>query len=146
MPTIECECPSCSGTGVYVGMGEHDGVAVVCGKCDGTGKHHIKYTEFTGRKKKEGVTRVIETNPGICVSTKIDIGGISYEDWWNGNDFPPGSEMRDYVCPAWWFQCADYDKKPRWKECGGLLGRSFSSCKLFENKNQCWKKWDEENR
>jgi len=128
-------------------MGEHDGVGVVCGRCDGTGKQILKYTPFTSRKKKEGVAKVIEVNPGICVSTKIEIGGVSYEDWWNGKGFPPGSEMREYVCPLWWFQCAEYEKKPRWEECKSAgLGLSFSSCKHFKNKAECWARYDKDHQ
>lgn len=35
---IECECNACKGTGLYVGMAERDGAAVVCYTCKGTGK------------------------------------------------------------------------------------------------------------
>ncbi|GAH55007.1 unnamed protein product, partial [marine sediment metagenome] len=40
--TIEydCECNDCKGTGLYTGMAEGDGFAVVCHACNGTGKRH----------------------------------------------------------------------------------------------------------
>lgn len=41
MKEIQIECPACHGTGLYQGMCEQDGCAVVCTKCDGKG-----YTTF----------------------------------------------------------------------------------------------------
>jgi len=41
---MDIECPSCNGTGLYCGMGEKEGVAVVCCKCQGSGKYHYVYT------------------------------------------------------------------------------------------------------
>ena len=35
---FDCECESCKGTGLYVGMAEREGSAVVCHTCKGTGK------------------------------------------------------------------------------------------------------------
>jgi len=52
------------------------------------------------------------------------------------------SENRLFTCPAWWYQSADYEKKPRWKEC--LVCGSFSSCNSFVEKEKCWKRWDVE--
>ena len=143
------ECSACKGTGIYQGMAEKDGFGVVCYHCKGTGRIHYvhEYREFTGRKPAPGVKRVIEVNPGICVgeTDKIaaeDYGGMPYADWDAGMSFPPGSEMRKFVCPAWWFQSADYKKKPRWDECIGA--GMFSRCKRFDNKAACWKRWDRE--
>jgi hypothetical protein len=103
MPIIECECKDCRGTGLYAGMGERDGAAVVCHCCKGTGKDKITYTEFTGRKDRVGVTRVFETNPGICVGglDLSEFGGMPIKEWESGLPFPKGSEMRKYVCPSW---------------------------------------------
>lgn len=146
------ECSSCKGTGLYAGMAEKDGFAVVCHTCNGTGKHHFKHTynEFTGRKEKQGIKRVLETNPGICVGigtteegeilTIESFGGIPYKEWAAGLSFPKGSEMRKYVCPAWWYQCANYKQKPEWKDCIGM--GSFSSCKCFKTKEKCWERFD----
>jgi hypothetical protein len=143
------KCKSCKGTGLYVGIGERDGAAVVCRACDGTGKYHFKheYEDFIGREKREKVKRVYQANPGIGIGEAIgkctleDFGGMPYEDWLKGKPFPPKSEMRKYTCPAWWYQSADYDKKPDWPEC--ILGGTFSECSRFYNKHKCWEKWDE---
>lgn len=145
------ECKSCGATGLYVGCAEHDGLAVVCSTCKGTGKHHVKieFDDFEGRKKKN-VKWVLEGNPGIVVGLKgkdssyrfEDFGGQSYTDWLADRSFPAASEMRQFTCPAWWYQSADYDKKPKWSECDGW--GCFSDCWHFRNKEKCWQRFDKE--
>ena len=144
-------CPSCKGKGLYVGLAERDGSAVVCHTCKGTGCKHtrIEYDDFEGRIESTDVTRVIKCNPGICVGTGkdgqlqlSDFGGQSYEDWKAGKRFPSGSEMRRFTCPAWWYQTANYDLKPHWDECLGC--GVFSNCEHFATKDECWARWDEE--
>lgn len=147
---IECieECNECKGTGVYVGMAERAGFGVVCYKCNGTGKHHFRheFKEFTSRKLKAGVKTIIETNPGICLGGELNFGGMSYEDWLNGRKFEQGMEMREYTCPAWWYQTADYKKKPDWGWCHTSLGGSFSQCEHFACKKGCWERFDKESK
>lgn len=143
-------CGSCGGTGLYVGFGEHDKAAILCRNCNGTGCFHARhvYTPFVKRKNKRGVRRVFRYNPGIGIGEKQGLctlesfGGISFEDWAKGKGFPAGSEMRLYVCPAWWYQGVDYKKKPEWKACIGC--GSFSECTSFKNKDKCWERWDVE--
>ena len=150
--TIEydCECENCGGTGLYVGMGERDGAAVVCSTCKGTGHRHIvtKYTTFTGRNKRENVKRVFRVNPGICIGegsghSLSDFGGMDYGEWLTGSAFTLGSEDRLCTCPAWYYQSADYDLKPKWEygevQCGW---GSFSACKHFHEKEKCWARFD----
>ncbi len=142
-------CSSCKGTGLYQGLGERDGFAVVCYDCKGTGCFHYKheYEDFVKRELKPGVLHVIEVNPGICVGRGlgekpfIDFGGMPYEDWLKGKPFSQGMEMRRFTCPAWWYQAADYKKKPEWEECD-CMGRPFSACSHFPNKDKCWERWD----
>lgn len=152
--TIEFDekCKSCDGTGLYVGMAEGKGFAVVCHDCKGTGKFHFKYEyeEFTERKKSKGIKRVLEYNPGFGAGgvydenpkfAENDFGGMSYEDWEKGKPFPPKSEMRKFVCPAWWYQCVDCDKKPNWQCCP--WGSRLSECEYFKTKEKCWERFDE---
>ena len=141
--TIERQCEDCKGTGLYVGFAEKDGAAVVCSTCDGTGRELlvIKVTPFTGRKERLNVKRVFRCNPGIGLGPSEEFGGLSYVDWKTGKPFPQGSEMRGYFCPAWYYQCADFDKKPDWPQCG--LG-AFADCKHFKKKQKCWERWDME--
>jgi hypothetical protein len=144
------QCKSCDSTGLYVGLAERDGSAVVCHTCKGSGRQHtkIEYDDFEGRLLRADVHHVVQANPGIVVGTNngqyqySDFGGMSYRDWSEGKPFPQGSENRRFTCPAWWYQTADYAKKPEWKECDWGL---FSSCKHFGNKAECWKRWDREN-
>lgn len=147
---VKEKCQSCNGTGIYKGMGERDGFGVICHNCKGTGCHEFvhNYEEFTQREPAKKVKHVIKTNPGICVGTGAgfkfaDFGGMSYSDWKDGKPFPSGSEMRQFTCPAWWYQSADYKLKPDWDQC--RIGGTFSSCKHFGNKNKCWQRFDEEN-
>ena len=147
MKTIEFDerCPSCKGTGIYVGMGERDGYAVVCHTCNGTGVHHYehKYEEPVEKWMRKDVRMVVEVNPGICLGGDLNFGGMSYQDWFSGKPFTKGMENREYTCPAWWFQSADYSKKPNWDECGW---GSFSQCQHFCNKDKCWERYDQENK
>jgi len=149
----DCKCPACGGAGVYSGLGERDGFAVVCHACKGKGEVHriYEYEDFEGRAEKPGIIHVVATNPGICLGLKgedqtfvyEDFGGMPYKDWLEGKPFPDKSENRKSTCPAWWYQSADYEKKPNWEECMGA--GSFSVCKKFSNKDECWDKWDKEN-
>lgn len=150
---IKVACTSCKATGLYVGMGERDGAAVVCHTCKGTGESTLEYDDFTGRKPKPGVVkRVYQVNPGICIGTGNghrleDFGGISYAEWNSGQGFPKrGSENREFTCPKWWYQSEDYKRGPDWKECDNTLGSTFSSCPYFKTKDRCWARFDEEKR
>ena len=142
---INTKCRSCAGTGLFTGIGERDGIAVICHTCKGTGceKRVIEWENFSKREKKKNVKRVLQTNPGICCGDgkdckAEDFGGMSFEDWDNGKPFPEGSEMRKYTCPAWWYQSVDYKKKPKWNnEKDGIncsnIGM-FSQCENYKRK------------
>lgn len=148
---IECNCKSCGATGLYVGIGERGGAGVVCHTCKGTGRQVLKieYEDFNGKRRRKEVRRVFRANPGICIGEDPsrglaleDFGGLSYEDWWEGKEFTPGTEDRKHTCPAWFYQSADYEKKPEWDECRGC--GAFRSCRHFSNKAACWERWDKE--
>lgn len=153
MKVIEFDekCKSCGGTGLYTGIGERDGAAVVCLTCNGTACHHVKfkYEDFEGRQKHETAKRVYAANPGICIAEGAeckleDFGGLTLEEWEGGECFVAGTETRKFTCPAWWYQSADYNKKPRWKECRGC--GAFSGCKSFGEKEKCWARFDKEEK
>lgn len=146
------KCSDCKGTGLYVGFAEKDGAAVVCHTCKGTGCCHYvhEYEEFKSRSLRPGVLHVIEANPGIGVGkgteanySLSDFGGMPYKDWLEGQPFLRGMEMRKFTCPVWWYQATDYSKKPSWEEC--RLSGTFSGCKRFKTKDQCWTRFDREN-
>lgn len=145
--TVQAECSACDGTGL--GMAGRDGFAVQCYHCTGTGREALtfRWRDFEGRKRREGVLQVLQANPGVDIDTGSvhDFGGLSVEAWERGDPFGPGTEMRAFACPAWWFQTADCDKKPPyWKECNDTLGRRFSDCRHFPTKAKCWARWDAE--
>lgn len=146
-------CKGCGGSGLYIGMAEKDGAAIVCHNCNGTGCYHFEheYDPFEGRRKapRNPVKRVYEANPGIVIGEdkgfKLeDFGGMPYEDWVEEKPFERGMENRKYTCPAWWYQSADYKRKPYWDECS--CAGCFSSCKHFLNKEKCWERFDEEGK
>lgn len=143
------KCKSCDGTGLYVGIGERDGAAVVCAICKGTGCKHtvVTYEDFEKRKIREEAVHIYEVNPGITIGSNkechfTDFGGMPYKDWLDGKPFEVGMENRNYTCPCWWYQLADYEKKPNWDECSRNIGRSFSACKHFKDKAKCWERFD----
>jgi len=145
-------CTACNGTGLYVGMAERDGAAVICHKCKGTGCHEFvhQYEEFTVRNDRKGIKRVFECNPGIGIGKgdicKLeDFGGMPFKEWEAGLPFKRGMEMRKYSCPSWWYQCSNYKLKPEWEECYSAFGGPFSSCKYFKTKEKCWERFDKEN-
>jgi hypothetical protein len=147
------ECYECKGTGVYVGRLERDGYGVVCSSCNGTGKVYrsYSYNEFTGRKKRENIHTVLESNTHICVGigkdkdgNQLDFGGIPYNLWEQEIKFPIGSEMRNYTCPRQWVQLVNNGDKRfsevfKW-ECYAYCG--FSNCIKWNNKNSCWRNFD----
>ena len=145
-------CKACGGTGVFQGMAEHSGVAVVCYVCKGTGVVHriIEYeSPLTRRVVKPNVKRVYQWNAGICIEedesqglTLESFGGISYQDWLDGKPFPPKSENRNHVCPRWWYQGVEPYYSMDW--CVTKYSDNFSSCRLFCDKHLCWERFDKD--
>jgi len=146
------ECGTCDGTGLYSGMGESDGAAIVCHRCEGNGSTTFvhEYRDFYGRRDKAGIRRVFRGNPGIGIGESKaeglvleDFGGMPYENWKAGEEFPSGSEDRKHTCPAWWYQSVDYKKKPEW--CSARCGLTFFGCPTFDRKEGCWDRFDADN-
>lgn len=143
------QCPTCEGTGLFVGPAERDGAAVVCRKCKGAGHYHCRYEwiPFTGRKPRDDIVRVFAANPGVHIScihglSLVAFGGMSFDDWDASKPFPAKAEMRNYTCPAWWYQCDPAHTKPEWERC--TYG-TFPGCAHFACKDECWARFDEEN-
>lgn len=150
---LKHKCKSCGATGLYSGMGEDKACAVVCHTCKGTGcqKFTYEYEDFDGKQINPTIQWVYETNPGIRVGVGggydfKDFGGISYDEWAPSGMFPPQCENRRFTCPAWWYQSADYKRKPDWDECDTSLGGTFSGCEHFSNKRECWARFDREGK
>jgi hypothetical protein len=146
--TIECQ--HCGGTGLYVGMAERDGSAVVCHHCKGTGKvnHEFRYTEFTQRRPRSDVRRVFQSSCGYVHSAdnvttedgksiEFSNGGASYADWLGGKKPLP---LKNLYCPLQftgqqWH--APYCKDNFW---GGMLTDCPERC----NMAACWELWEKD--
>jgi hypothetical protein len=147
---FEMECQSCSGTGLYSGMAEGEGLAVVCRTCNGTGKVLFKksYNVFKGRKIKEGVKRVYLPSRfklGLGVvnfsgagEIDMDKKGVSYEEFLNGS-MP--EHIKELECPMRADQsaCHRVDGFIDWCQGHGLgYGGLITNCKNQCNKLECW--------
>jgi len=84
MNTIKIECQSCDGTGLYCGMAEPKGTAVVCLTCSGTGCVDYRYKPFVKRKSKSGVNEVFRSRGSFILSCGKYGNGISYRQFEGG--------------------------------------------------------------
>lgn len=86
MKEVKAECGACGGKGLYSGMCEAEGEAVVCLRCKGSGCEIIKYKEFTGRKGSRGI-HTIRRSRGSFIGTGVGPVGdsISYHEFVDGN-------------------------------------------------------------
>jgi len=82
--TVDTECSSCGGTGLYCGMCEPKGTAVICCRCGGTGCEKISYTPFTRRKGKQGVNTVSWSRGTFILNAGPGKASVSYRDFENG--------------------------------------------------------------
>ncbi len=154
---IDIECPACKATGVYTGMGERDGAAVVCRKCNGTGKYHYSYSYecFVGRRLRDDVKRVYLSGYGFVVTSKkikfegigtIDMNkeGVSYKEFLSGKT---PKHIEKLGCPMRADQSACHKIKGFVDKCEELNGGwilNLSECKYAKNKSECWKRFHEE--
>lgn len=152
---IEIECQSCNGTGVYSGMAERDGAALVCHTCEGKGKkqHVFRYNEFTGRKKSEKVKRVYKAGYGFVIGTgvigfsdagKVDMSkeGVSYEEFLQGK-MP--NHIEKLACPMMADQGACHKIDGFTDKCnelnGGWVG-VLSKCNHRKKCSECWTRFN----
>lgn len=160
MKTIEMiiECPSCKGTGVYLGLAESKGVAVVCNKCKGTGAYNYvySYNEFTGRKIKDNVKRVYLSGGVYKIGLgKLNFGdgigeidmdkeGVSYAKFLNGK-MP--THIKKLGCPMLVDQGACHEIKGFTEECDKLNNgwvNYIPECKYSPFKEKCWERFEKE--
>ena len=154
----EIECRSCKGTGVYVGFAEHDGAAVVCHSCDGSGKINFSqtFTKFSGKKIKKGVKRVYDGSHGYVITAKDIICegknfpfsevGVDYESWFNEGKEP--LPLKFLICPYLHtnqsLQSEDKNNLYKYRCNNKLSFGSITNCKCFKDKETCWKIYDGE--
>lgn len=157
MPKIEMdiECPECNGTGLYQGMAEGNGTAVICYNCDGSGKYHFakEYEEFTGLKKRNNIERVYLSSMGYFIGLgkrrydgigiiDMDKEGISYQEFLQGQK-PP--HIKTLGCPMLADQGACHDIKGFTEKCNKLNDGWISfipNCKNRHRMAECWERFE----
>lgn len=150
--TVAIECKSCKGTGLYVGLAERDGTAVVCHTCHGTGETKTTYRPFVERQPApKGVQRV-HLAMGYVLSTKEPrcSGGVPVQEWAPGVPVPPDEPL---YCPylftgqEW---CAFKETKSYTTSDGEQhtyqtapigAGMFISSCPRWPDKAACWERY-----
>lgn len=85
MKTIYYQCDDCTGTGVYSGMCEGKGHAVVCLGCDGSGKAAFQYTPFTKRRRARGINTVSRSRGRSLILGVGSVGErVTYREFLKG--------------------------------------------------------------
>lgn len=152
--TIQIECPSCKGTGLYKGYAEKDDCAVICANCAGKGFINYSYNEFHGLKKREGIKRIFASSCGYIHSAYDVISkdgntinfekyGCTYEEWLNGAEPKP---VEDLYCPYIYFNQGIGNEPLLDCQENHICGTTISSCKKYLQKADCWAKfWKKEN-
>ena len=83
--TVQTQCKSCGGTGIYHGFAEPHGVGVVCLNCGGTGCYQLEYTPFEGRKHRYDISTVQRSRGSLLVTGVGPAGNaITYNDFLAG--------------------------------------------------------------
>lgn len=142
----DIECRECAGTGLYVGMCERDGAAVVCSSCKGTGLQHFRmeYTEFTNRQYRNDVKKVYKGSFGFIQGVedvtykgkliKFTEGGCSYADWLKGVEPKP---VKTLYCPL---RYSGQD----WKSPLGCVGIGNVIDTCTKDKAKCWELYEKD--
>lgn len=140
---LQIRCQACDGTGLYVGMAERDGSAVVCSRCKGSGNYayHFEYEPFVERTAPpEGVTRVHLARGYVLSPKHPDCSGIPVNEYEPGMVVPADEGL---YCPYLYTHqvwCAKPEKRhPDYEPAAPVLaGRYISSCKHWDSKAECW--------
>ena len=153
---IEYECDKCHGTGLYRGVCEKDGAAVVCHYCNGSGSVIKTVIPFEGKKRLEGVKRVYDSAYNRFISAVDLMGddgriiefskwGCTYEEWLAGVEPAP---MKGLVCPY-----LQYNKgighEPLGEKCIegiGPISFPIDKCKHYADKAKCWEEFEQKQK
>jgi len=146
---LDIECKACGGTGIYVGLAERNGAAVVCYTCGGTGKQKyvFEYTPFTSQQFAADVKRVYASGMGYVITPdkldfenigEIDMSqeGVSYAEFREGC-MP--FHVEDLGCPMLADQCACHKIEGFTEQCP--MGRLLTSCEQYSDKAKCWERF-----
>ena len=160
---LKIQCKSCGGSGVYQGMGERDGAAVICHTCGGTGceRYEFSYNLFKSRKKTRTVKRVYLSGYGYCIAPKIltlnsypgpghtrgptidfTKEGVSYKEFLSGK-MP--KHIHAMACPMMADQDACHKIEGFTDECNRLNVEYLNhipSCKWHNSCAACWERFE----
>lgn len=142
-------------------MAEGGGAAVICRTCDGKGFIKVKedFIKFTIRKRRLGIERVYDNCMGFRIGSKdvkrddgtiirFSKAGCSYKEWLKGAKPKP---IKDLGCPYMHTNQGLQDKdvnnlyKTRCDK-GSLLGKHISKCQFFNDKETCWRIFEEKKK
>jgi urease gamma subunit len=135
--SVQIECKSCDGTGLYIGVAEHDGAAVVCYRCKGTGEDTITFARFIERRPPTKPVSRVHVARGYVLSPNHPdcAGGVAYQDWTPGMDVPADERL---YCPMVYtnqeycaFRTEDGDARPG-------IGQRIADCEYWHVKAACW--------
>ena len=82
--TVKAECHACQGTGLYRGMAEKPGIAVVCLACKGTGCREFEYIPFTSRNVRHDVKEVCLSRGTFILSCGPVGTSVTYAEFLGG--------------------------------------------------------------
>jgi hypothetical protein len=147
----DVECDYCKGTGLYKGMAEKGGAAVVCYQCEGTGERHIhiEYNKFKGRKIRTDVKRVYTTAAGYIITDenvvipeehtilRFSKAGIKYREWLDGGEPEP---IKDLHCPLQHYGQGNEigENLKQYGPCNDYCNFDIAKCSR-EHREECWK-------
>jgi hypothetical protein len=145
--SLDVVCKSCGGTGLYVGLAERDGAAVVCTTCTGSGKAVYQYQPFQGRMAAPSSVTSVHVGRGYVLGAdpRCD-GGVPIGDYEPGMVVPADEQLYCpylYTSQAW---CA----RPEVLYPGSapsaplMLGSRISECKHWDDKAECWRRFHAE--
>jgi len=138
--SLDIVCPSCDGTGLYVGLAERDGAAVVCYRCKGLGQYayRFEYEPFEVRRPAPKSVKSVHVARGYVISDRLEgsDGGVPIEQWSPGMTVPADEKL---YCP-WNYTTQAYCAH---RDADGYapfpLGAQATSCSYWPDKADCWR-------
>ena len=142
-------CKACGGTGLYSGMAEAKGCAVICNMCNGSG---FGINASGERKSVNGIRRIFAHSAGFGHAPtgkyknektgkwfNFEDGGCTYQEWLHGAKPQP---VKGLYCPYLWTRqdLQTKDKNGLYKNhCSKHLSfGSITDCKQYPKMHECW--------
>lgn len=150
--TVAIECKACGGTGLYVGLAERDGTAVVCHTCKGTGESQVTYRPFVERQPAPKGVKRVHVAMGYVLSTKEPrcSGGVPLAEWTPGMAIPADEQL---YCPylytgqEWcaFTKTRSYTRQDgtrhSYESAPPQAGEMISDCPRWPEKAACWERY-----